>query len=152
MNLRTTELLLQFSLFGTKIRTVLGRFEDALYEDHTENADMFDRTRVNFSTNMHPNRTLRALEDELIEESEDLLYLLAALLETGKEALLGLADYDTPESFAEGVALVDGELRALELSKKALAHRITEIKAEHSVKRLGFALKMLSPLIGQDFQ
>ena len=149
MTFEGTELLIQFSLFGGKIRTVLGRFEDALYEDRTENAEMFDRTRETFSTNMHPNRTLRALEDDLEKESEDFLYLLAALLETGKEATLGLADYETPDRFAEGVATVLRELRTRNFSEKALAHRITEVKAEHSVRRLSFALAKLTPLTGQ---
>ena len=150
MNLNATELLLQCSLFGAKIRTVMGRFEDALSEDRIENADMFDITRLNFSSNQHPNRTLRALEAELEKESLDLLLLLSALLEAGKEATLGLADYDTPEQFAGGAADILDELRMLGLSEAALAHRITEIKAEHSVKRLGFALRMLSPLTGQN--
>ena len=36
---------------------------------------------------------------------------------------------------------------ACNFSEKALAHRITEIKAEHSVGRLSFALEKLAPFM-----
>ena len=149
MNVSTVELLIQFSLVKAKIHTVLSRFEDALREDHIENADMFDRTRKTFSSNLHPNRTLRTLETDLEKEGEDFLYLLAALLEAGKEATLGLADYDTPERFAQGTCVIMAELRARDFSERSLAHLITEVKAEHSVVRLAFALEKLASLTGQ---
>ena len=148
MTERAQELALQYAMLKGKINTVLHRFEDALDEDYAENADMFDRTREDFSQNPHPNRTLRALESDLLQEGEDFLLLLTALLEAGKELLLGLADYPTPAALLEGVATLFDELAHRRPSVKTLAHGITEIKAEHSARRLACMMEKLTPFGG----
>lgn len=137
---RANDLCLQYALRRGEIFNIADRFSDALEEDHRVNADMFDIHRTTFSQNKHPNATMRALEADLLKADLPLLCLLAALSDTGMEKSQGLGDLHTPEKFADSAAALYEQLMNAAPAASYLAQKLTEIKAEHALKRLRLAI------------
>lgn len=143
MTEQAQDLCLLYDLRRREVADVAARLSDALDEDHRVNADMFDIHRIGFSQNRHPNATMRALEADLERADLPLLRLLAALSQIGMEASQGLGSFSDKVSFANAAG---EELAALERQGApayTLAHTLTEIKAEHALKRLATALRYM---------
>ena len=140
---RANELFLQYALRRSEILTISGRFADALDEDRRVNADMFDLTRTTISKNKHPNKTMRAIEADLQNADLPLLCLLVALSETGMEKSQSLRELSDPDAFADCAAELYELLLAQSPSIPYLAQKLTEIKAEHALKRLKTAILSL---------
>ncbi len=130
-----SELCMQYMLRRHEVDALADAYADALEEDHLKNAEMFDLTRTTFSSNLHPNGRMRELEAELAARDLPLLHLLSALLSVGTDLVLGLADFGNAEALF--AALAAEYTRAEQIEDTAvLAHRLTEPKAEHQLKRL----------------
>lgn len=139
----TQDLCLQYALRRTDVLAIVRHYEDALDEDYVKNADMFDVTRTTFSQSKHPNATMRALEKDLLESDLPLLCLLAALTDLGMELTQGLCHFSTPLDFADAVGERYAQLMRATPSAPLLAQHLTEIKAEHALKRLKSAVCMM---------
>ena len=137
------EFCLQYTLSRARICEIRDRLRDALDEDHVKNADMFDVTRTAFPTSKHPNDTMRALEKDLLTASPDLLYLLSALTDLGMEVTQGLVDTTDPEALVKIAAETYENLQKRTPSTAFLAQELTEIKAEHALKRLDAAIRIM---------
>jgi len=137
---RVNAFCLQYALRRGEILTVADRFADALEEDYRLNRDMFDIHRLSFSQNKHPNKTMRALEADLSRKDLSFLCMLAALSDTGMEKSQGLGNLQEPERFADAAAALFGELSGCAPAISYLAQKLTEIKAEHALKRLRIAI------------
>lgn len=137
---------LQYTLFRSRLCEIRDRLHDALDEDHLKNADMFDITRTTFSQSKHPNATMRALEKELCAAEPLFLYLLFSLTELGMEITQGLVATDSPESLARIAAETYRDLQKRAPSAAFLAQSLTEIKAEHALKRLTAAMRIMDHL------
>ncbi|MBE6691128.1 MAG: hypothetical protein E7590_07615 [Ruminococcaceae bacterium] len=137
---RAGDLFLQYALKRGEILAIADRLMDALEEDHRVNADMFDIHRLTFSQNKHPNKTMRALEADLQNADLSLLCLLSALSDIGMEKTQHLRDLSDPAVFADCVAALYEELMAIRPDPPYLAQKLTEIKAEHALKRLRTAI------------
>ena len=134
---------LQYELRRREVIDIAACLADALDEDHRVNADMFDITRTTFSQSRHPNATMRELERDLEHSDLPLLLLLCALSQIGMEAVQHLAIFPDKAAFAKAAA---EELEALErqnIPSYVLAHTLTEIKAEHALRRLTAAIKYM---------
>ena len=143
MTAQAQDLCLLYELRRREVIAVAQKLADALEEDRRQNADMFDITRTTFSQNRHPNATMRALEGELERADLPFLHLLSALSQMGMEASQGLADFPDRHAFADAAG---EELAALERQNAPaylLAHALTEIKAEHALKRLATAMRYM---------
>ena len=141
------ELCLLYALRRADLVGIADQLRDALNEDYTKNADMFDITRATFSQNRHPNATMRALENDLREADLTLLYLLRALTEAGMELTQGLGGLSTPRRFAEMAAEIYQDTEKRAPSAALLAQSLTEIKAEHALKRLNAAIAQMDLII-----
>ena len=137
------EFCLQYTLSRARICEIRDRLRDALDEDYVKNADMFDVTRTAFPTSKHPNDTMRALEKDLLTASPDLLYLLSALTDLGMEVTQGLVDTTDPEALVKIAAETYENLQKRAPSTAFLAQELTEIKAEHALKRLDAAIRIM---------
>ena len=137
------EFCLQYTLSRARICEISDRLRDALDEDYVKNADMFDVTRTAFPTSKHPNDTMRALEKDLLTASPDLLYLLSALTDLGMEVTQGLVDTTDPEALVKIAAETYENLQKRAPSTAFLAQELTEIKAEHALKRLDAAIRIM---------
>ena len=137
---RANDLCLQYALRRGEILTLANRFADALDEDRRVNADMFDLTRTTISQSKHPNKTMRAIEADLQNADLPLLCLLVALCEIGMEKSQALQELDDPERFADCAAELYELLLAQSPPTPYLAQKLTEIKAEHALKRLRIAI------------
>lgn len=137
---RASDLCLQYALRRGEILRLSDRFADALDEDRRCNADMFDLTRTTFSQNKHPNKTMREIEADLQNADLPLLCMLVALSEIGMEKSQALQDLSDPDRFADCAAAVYEQLLAQSPSLPYLAQKLTEIKAEHALKRLKTAI------------
>lgn len=133
-------LCMQYMMRREEVYRVADAFADALEEDHRVNADMFDVTKLTFSQNPHANATMRALEAELEQKDLPLLCLLAALLRTGADLVLGLADFASPMDFVEAAAAELAVAERRYTDPAFLASELTAPKAEHQLKRLRAAL------------
>jgi hypothetical protein len=116
--------------------------EEALAEDHRENADMFDIHAHGFSDKKHPNKTMRRLEARLADGDADFLCLLSALLELGMEILCG-ESFDSPAAFLRAAAQVYEAQQARFAGAAYLAADLTTPKAEHQLRRLQKSLAQL---------
>ena len=143
MNTEMRDLCLLFAMHQNEIEDVITRYADAYDEDLVKNADMFDTTRLTFSDNKHPNRTMRVLEDDLREAEPTLLYLLSALSEVGRDLILYPEDFASCFEFADAVSTEYARMTAQRPGAPRLAQQLTEIKAEHAHKRLSKAAEML---------
>ena len=137
------DLCLLYDLRRHEIAAVASRLSDALEEDLRVNADMFDITCTTFSKNRHPNATMRALEADLAKADLTLLHLLISLYDIGMELTQGLGDFPDKVTFAEAAARRYEALCRGTLDAPILAHLLTEIKAEHALKRLLAAMQMM---------
>ena len=137
---RANDFCLQYTLRRGEILQIADRLADALEEDYRVNADMFDIHRTTISQNKHPNATMRALEADLLRSDLPLLCLLVALSDTGMEKSQGLGELHTPEAFADSAAALYELLSDSRPSVPYLAQKLTEIKAEHALKRLRIAI------------
>lgn len=134
---------MQYIMRREEVCRVADAFEEALAEDHQNNADMFDITRVNFSNNPHPNATMRVLEDTLAEKDLPFLHMLFGLLRVGADLSLALAEFDSIASFVDAVAQ-EIEFAELHYTDAAyLANELTAPKAEHQLKRLRAAIDFI---------
>lgn len=140
------DIYLQYALRRGEILAIADRFADALEEDRHHNADMFDTRRLTFSKNQHPNRTMRALESDLQKADAPLLCLLSALSKTGMELVQHLADFPSPTAFAVAAGEQFALLSAKNPPAAHLARELTEIKAEHALRRLTAAIRMLDQM------
>ena len=143
MTEQAQDVCLLYELRRSDITEIATRLSEALSEDRRVNADMFDITRTTFSQNRHPNATMRALEAELENADLPFLQLLVALSQIGMEASQGLGDFADRDAFANAVG---EELEALSRRNApayVLAHSLTEIKAEHALKRLSTAIRYM---------
>lgn len=140
MTEHTEEFKLLLALRRHEVEDVLHQVQNALDEDRRENAEMFDITRTDFSKNMHPNETLRALERDLAQRDEPFLCLLLALREVGMEQCLGLSESSTPGARMLHAAAAFAEQLSAGASAKTLAHRFAEVKAQHTAGWLAAAL------------
>ena len=140
------EFCLQYTLSRARICEIRNRLRDALDEDYVKNADMFDVTRTAFPTSKHPNDTMRALEKDLLTASPDLLYLLSALTDLGMEVTQGLVGTTDPEALVKIAAETYENLQKRAPSTAFLAQELTEIKAEHALKRLDAAIRIMDLL------
>ena len=147
MQENTKELCLLFVMRQNEIEDVVARYADAYDEDLVKNADMFDVTRLTFSDNKHPNRTMRVLEDDLREADPTLLYLLTALCNVGADLILYPEDFASCFEFADAVATEYTRLSQRTPAATRLAQQLTEIKAEHAHKRLSRAVDMMKKCI-----
>lgn len=143
MTTEAQELCLLYELRRSEIVTIAKRLSEALDEDHRVNADMFDITRTTFSQNRHPNATMRALESDLENADLPFLQLLTALSQIGMEAAQGLGDFAGRESFANAAGEELAALSRRNAPTYVLAHSLTEIKAEHALKRLATAIRYM---------
>lgn len=134
---------LLYDLRRHEVAEVASRLSDALDEDFRMNPDMFDITRPTISSNKHPNATMRALEANLEKADLPFLRLLTALSEIGMEASQGLGDFPDKAAFADAAGERFHLLSCGEPSAPILAHTLTEIKAEHALKRLATAIQMM---------
>ena len=141
------ELCLLFAMRQNEIEDIVARYADAYDEDLVKNADMFDITRLTFSDNKHPNRTMRVLEQDLREADATLLYLLTALCEVGRDLTLYPEDFASCFEFADAVSTEYDRLTLRNPSAALLAQQLTEIKAEHAHKRLLCAVDMMKKCI-----
>lgn len=132
---------LQYELRRREVAGVAMRLSEALDEDRRLNSDMFDITRTTFSQNQHPNATMRALESDLERADLPFLHLLVALCEIGMEASQGLGDFPDREAFAKAAGERFAQLSNANMPAVVLAHTLTEIKAEHALKRLVTAIQ-----------
>lgn len=135
-----------YDLRRREVIEVAERLSKALDEDHRVNADMFDITRVTFSSNRHANTVMRALEADLEKADLPFLHLLTALYRIGMEASQHLGDFADKTAFA---AAAGEELDALTRQSTpayVLAHTLTEIKAEHALTRLVTAIQYMERL------
>ena len=139
----TQELYLQYALRRQEIRQIAWRLADALDEDRIKNADMFDINRTVFPENKHPNATMRTLEKDLCNTDLSLLALLVSLCELGMELTQGLADFEKPHSFAAAVGERYAQLLQSAPPTPRLAGQLTEIKAQHVLKRLTAAIQKI---------
>lgn len=130
-----SELYMQYMLRRGEVDALADAFADALEEDYRANADMFDRTRTTFSANLHPNGKMRELEAALGARDLPFLHLLSALLTVGTDLVLGLADFRDPQELLAALA-TEYTLAERIQDTAVLAHRLTEPKAEHQLKRL----------------
>ena len=146
MNEQTEFFCMQYMMRRDEVFRVADIFADALDEDYRVNADMFDITKTAFSDNPHANATMRALEDELATRDLSFLCLLAALLRTGADFVLGLADFETPTAFADAAAHEFTVAEARYTDTAHLASELTAPKAEHQVKRLRAAIAQMRAL------
>ena len=149
MNEQTEFFCMQYMLRREEVYRVADRFADALDEDHRVNADMFDVTKLTFSNNPHANATMRALEDELATRDLPFLCLLAALIRTGADLVLGLADFDSPMAFADAAAAEFEAAEARYTDATRLAEELTAPKAEHQTKRLRAAITQMHALLAE---
>lgn len=143
MTSRAERFLILYRLRQSEILSVSERFADALDEDRVKNAEMFDITRTDFSKNQHPNATMRALENDLLQKDVRLLALLCALSDTAMEIKLGLADLNA-EDFIEACAALFEKIEENSPVLGHLAQKLTEIKAEYAVDRLTLAIERMS--------
>ena len=143
MTAQAQDLCLLYDLRRREIADVAARLSDALDEDHRVNADMFDITRTSFSKNQHPNATMRALEADLERADLSLLNLLTALSQIGMEAAQGLGDFSDKIAFANAAGAELAFLECQAAPAHLLAHSLTEIKAEHALKRLVTAMRYM---------
>lgn len=141
-----TDFCLQYSLYRSRIREIRDRLHDALDEDYVKNADMFDVTRTAFPTSKHPNATMRALEKDLLAADTAFLYLLSALTDLGMEVTQGLVDTADPAALAKIAAESYENLQKRTPSAAFLAQSLTEIKAEHALKRLSAAIQIMDQI------
>ena len=141
------EFCMLYALRRSDLVEIADRLRDALNEDYTKNADMFDITRTVFSQNRHPNATMRALEADLREADLTLLYLLRSLAEAGMELTQGLGGLSTPRHFAELATEIYQDLEKRAPSAPLLAQALTEIKAEHALKRLDAAITQMDLIV-----
>lgn len=139
------ELYMQYMLRRCEVDALADAFADALEEDYRTNADMFDRTRTTFSPNLHPNGKMRELEAMLGARDLPFLHLLSALLSVGTDLVLGLADFRDPQELLAALAAEHAYAERVE-DAAVLAHRLTEPKAEHQLKRLRRVIDELSRL------
>ena len=146
MNEQAQDLCLLYDLRRGEVADVALRLSDALEEDYRVNADMFDITRTTFSQNRHPNATMRALESDLERADLPLLRLLVALSQIGMEAAQGLGDFPDRAAFASAAGEEFARLERMAAPAHQLAHTLTEIKAEHALKRLGTAITYMERL------
>lgn len=142
----TLDFYLLYKIHRHEITAIARRLHDALDEDHLKNADMFDITRTAFPTSKHPNATMRTLEKELCAAEPLFLYLLFSLTELGMEITQGLVATDSPESLARIAAETYRDLQKRAPSAAFLAQSLTEIKAEHALKRLSAAMRIMDHL------
>ncbi|MBQ8356485.1 MAG: hypothetical protein IJX39_01595 [Clostridia bacterium] len=147
MNDKTRGFCLQYALRRTEILRIADRFADALDEDRTQNADMFDTARTAFSASRHPNATMRALEEEFRTADETLLCLLVALCDAGMELVLALSPISSPTAFAEMASDIFDRLEQERQPSPRMAQKLTEIKAEHAVRRLNAAITQMNQCI-----
>ncbi len=147
MNEQTELFCMQYMMRREEIYRVLDIFGEALDEDHRVNADMFDVTKLTFSQNPHANATMRALEDDLATRDLPFLCLLAALLRTGTDLVLALADFETPMAFADAAASEFAAAEARYTDAAYLAEELTAPKAEHQVKRLRAAIAQMRAIL-----
>ncbi len=144
----TADFCILYALRRTDVLEVARSLDEALDEDHRQNADMFDISRTTFPKSRHPNFTMRALEEKLRNADISLLCLLSALTEAGLELTQGLADFSDTDDFAKTAADIYENLQKRDPSAGLLAQRLTEIKAEHARKRLLAAMEQMDR-IGQ---
>ena len=140
MTEREQEFRMLLSLRRHEAERVLERVREALEEDLRENAEMFDITRTDFSQNLHPNNTMRALEKELAERDEPFLCLLLALRGAGMEESLGLCERSTYAQRVSRAAFEYTERIASGGSAQYLAHEFTEGKAHNTARWLAIGL------------
>ena len=143
MTEQAQDLCLLYELRRREIAEIAARLADALDEDHRVNADMFDITRTTFSQNQHHNATMRALEADLEHADLPLLHLLTALSQIGMEAAQGLGDFPNKADFANAAGEELSYLEQQNAPAHLLAHALTEIKAEHALKRLITAIRYM---------
>lgn len=147
MNEQTELFCMQYMLRREEVYRVADVFAEALEEDHRVNADMFDITKTTFSQNPHANATMRALEDELATRDLPFLCLLFALLRTGADLVLDLADFETPVAFAEAAAAEYAAAEVRYTDAAYLAEELTAPKAEHQTKRLRAAISQMRTIL-----
>lgn len=147
MSEQTELFCMQYMMRREEIDRVADVFSEALDEDHRVNADMFDITRMTFSQNPHANATMRALEDDLATRDLPFLCLLAALLRTGADLVLDLADFETPMAFADAAAAEFVAAEARYTDAAGLAEELTAPKAEHQTKRLCAAIAQMRDIL-----
>ena len=145
MNAQATGLYYQYLLRRDDVLQVQCELEEALAEDHRENADMFDIHAKGFTGKKHPNKTMRRLEARLAQMDGDFLCLLAALFELGMELSCG-EEFDTPQDIANTLAEVYGGQQARFHSAAYLAADLTTPKAQHQLGRLQASLALLQAL------
>ena len=142
MNAQATELYYQYLLRRGEVEQLERELQEALDEDHRENADMFDIHAKGFSGREHPNKTMRRLEARLSELDGDFLCLIAALFELGMEILYG-EEFETPQGFVNALCEVYEMQRTHFRSAPILAADLTTPKAEHQLRRLRASLAQL---------
>ena len=143
MTEQAQDLCLLYELRRREVVEVAQRLADALEEDYRQNADMFDITRTTFSQNRHPNATMRALETDFERSDLPFLRLLAALSQVGMEAGQGLGSFPDREAFANAAGQELARLEQQNAPAYLLSHSLTEIKAEHALKRLMTAIQYM---------
>ena len=143
MTEQAQDLCLLYELRRREVVEIAQRLADALEEDYRQNADMFDITRTTFSQNRHPNATMRALEADFERSDLPLLRLLTALSQIGMEASQGLGDFPDKEAFANAAGQELARLEQQNAPAYLLSHSLTEIKAEHALKRLMTAIQYM---------
>ena len=149
MREQTEFFCMQYMMRREEVYRVADRFDEALDEDYRVNADMFDVTRLTISGNPHANATMRALEDELAERDLPFLCLLMALLRTGADLVLDLADFESPVAFADAAAAEFEVAQARYTDAAYLASELTTPKAEHQTKRLRAAIAQMRALLSE---
>ncbi len=138
---------MQYALRRAEVAEIAARYAEALEEDRRENPDMFDPARSGFvglSGNLHPNATMRALEQRLCDSDPSLLCLLRSLLLVGADLLLDPRDFPTPADVISACAVELDRLERREQTPSYLAQALTEVKAEHQCKRLAAVLARLT--------
>ena len=136
--------LMQYAMRRAEIEQIADIFAEALEEDLRENADMFDRNSTAITGKLHPNATMRRLEDRLAKTDLPLLQMLSVLILLGTDIVLGLAQFDRQQDFLLACAEEQALLERRDPDAVHLARALTEVKAEHQQKRLRAAMAMLS--------